>query len=114
MNKYTKALHKLSLVKNGKCRNQCKSNAMKLMKRMLHESNSFRLTIKQRQKLNNKLSLVTRKNDVRNRKTNKKYTNRNSPPYPANENCHKRMIGNDRTYYISTPNKNNICTWKKV
>ena len=44
----------------------------------------------------------------------KKYQNRKSPPYPANENCNKTMVGNDGNNYISKPNKNNICSWKKV
>ena len=47
-------------------------------------------------------------------KTLKKYQNRKSPPYPANENCNKTMVGNDGQNYISKPNKNNICSWKKV
>jgi hypothetical protein len=44
----------------------------------------------------------------------KKYKNRKSPPYPANENCNKKMKGNDGNMYISKPNKNNVCSWKKI
>ena len=30
------------------------------------------------------------------------------------ENCNKKMKGNDGSMYISNPNKNNICSWKKI
>ena len=46
--------------------------------------------------------------------SNIKYTNRKSPPYPANEYCNKKRKGNDGLMYISRPNKNNVCSWKKV
>jgi hypothetical protein len=46
-------------------------------------------------------------------KTLKKYKTRKSPPYPADINCNKKMLGNDGNMYISTQNKNYICTWKK-
>ena len=53
--------------------------------------------------------------EIRNKhsKTLKKYKTRKSPPYPADLNCNKKMLGNDGNMYISTPNKNYICTWKK-
>lgn len=111
---YEQSMRKLSSIQNGSCKNECKYNWIRKIKHMLSNNNPSKLTIKQREKLKKKLKTTTQKNDVRKRKTNKKYTSRNSPPYPANENCHKKMIGNDRTYYISTPNKNGICTWKKV
>ena len=41
------------------------------------------------------------------------YKDRKSPPYPANENCNKKKKGNDSLMYISTPNKNDVCSWKK-
>jgi hypothetical protein len=31
-----------------------------------------------------------------------------------NEYCGKQMEGNDGYMYMSKPNKNNICSWKKV
>jgi hypothetical protein len=43
----------------------------------------------------------------------KKYTSRPAPPYPANECCYSVKTGNDGRRYISTPNKNGICTWKR-
>lgn len=47
-------------------------------------------------------------------KTLKKYANRPSPPYPANDYCGKQLLGNDGKIYLSQPNKNNVCSWKKV
>jgi hypothetical protein len=43
-----------------------------------------------------------------------KYLKRPSPPYPAQENCYKELKGNDGNMYISSPDKNNICKWKKL
>jgi hypothetical protein len=43
----------------------------------------------------------------------KKYRERPSPPYPANDFCGKRKKGNDGLFYISKPNKNGICRWVK-
>lgn len=43
-----------------------------------------------------------------------KYRSRPSPPYPANQECHKRRIGNDGNMYVSKPNKLGICQWKKI
>jgi hypothetical protein len=50
-------------------------------------------------------------------KTLKKYKNRKSPPYPANENCGKKMKGNDGNMYESKPYilmKNEVCAWRKI
>jgi len=47
-------------------------------------------------------------------KTKRKYNERKSPPYPANKNCGKKMAGNDGEMYESKPNKNNVCSWKKI
>jgi len=44
----------------------------------------------------------------------KKYTDRPSPPYPANKMCGKTRLGNDDNLYISKPNKNGICSWKRI
>ena len=62
-----------------------------------------------------KIMLVSGKNSINNySKTIKKYSDRKSPPYPANQNCGKQMKGNDGAMYESKPNKNNICSWKKI
>jgi len=47
------------------------------------------------------------------RQSTKKYAERPSPPYPANECCHSVMIGNDGNTYRSTQNKHGVCSWKK-
>ena len=46
----------------------------------------------------------------------KKYTSRNSPPYPANDDhCRgKKKKGNDGTYYVSTANSRGVYRWVKV
>lgn len=43
----------------------------------------------------------------------KKYTERPSPPYPANECCGEEKIGNDGKLYRSEKNARGICTWKQ-
>ena len=43
----------------------------------------------------------------------KKYANRPSPPYPANECRNKTMTGNDGNIYASIPDKRGRFTWKK-
>lgn len=49
-------------------------------------------------------------------KTQKKYQQRNGPPYGANEDCcqGKKRLGNDGKYYISTMASNGVYRWKKV
>ena len=57
---------------------------------------------------------VSGRNGINNHsKTLKKYSRRNLPPYPANENCDKKKKGNDGLMYVSKPNKNGVCSWKK-
>ena len=49
------------------------------------------------------------------KKSSKKYTQRNSPPYPANEpGCKgKTMKGNDFQFYISKKGSNGVYRWVK-
>ena len=42
---------------------------------------------------------------------NKKYSERPSPAYPANECRDKVLLGNDGNQYISVPNKAGIYRW---
>ena len=51
---------------------------------------------------------------IRTKRSTKKYASRSSPAYSANEHCGKIKKGNDGKMYISTPDKNNVCRWKKV
>jgi len=46
------------------------------------------------------------------KQTQKKYTDRPSPPYPANECCGEIMQGNDGNRYISVADIRGICRWK--
>ena len=82
---------------------------MTLLKSLLKQ---FSLPTKKQRKKPKQLSMK----EIRNKhsKTLKKYKTRKSPPYPANINCNKKKRGNDGNMYMSTSNKNNICTWKKV
>jgi len=47
-------------------------------------------------------------------RTTKKYTNRPSPPYPANDCPGKTKKGNDGRKYKSIANKNGVYSWKVV
>ena len=45
------------------------------------------------------------------RQTSKKYTSRNSPPYPGTACCHQVKYGNDNKLYKSRPAKGGNCRW---
>lgn len=42
----------------------------------------------------------------------KKYRERNSPPFSANELCDSTLLGNDKKLYRSIKNKSNSCSWR--
>ena len=42
----------------------------------------------------------------------KKYASRKSPPFPANECCGLRKVGNDGHLYESVSNSKGVCAWK--
>lgn len=110
---YNSAMRLLSGIENGKCKGTCKSGWIRNLKYALQtKTNPLRLTGQQRKNITAKIKAVSGKKQ--HGKTLKKYTGRNSPPYPANENCNKQMKGNDGNMYESRPNKNNICSWKKI
>lgn len=44
----------------------------------------------------------------------KKYCDRDSPPYPANRLCGASIQGNDGNLYTSVKNAAGICSWRKV
>jgi hypothetical protein len=106
----------LSSIGTGKCKGECKSSWIRNLKYALKtKTNPLGLTEIQRKNITEKIKSVSGRNAInQHSKTLKKYKNRNSPPYPANENCNKKMVGNDGNMYISKPNKNNVCSWKKV
>ena len=113
---YNGAMKILAQIGNGTCKGTCKSSWIRNLKYALKtKTNPLALTKTQRKNMSKKIESVTGKNHVNeHKKTLKKYKNRRSPPYPANENCNKKMVGNDGNWYISKPNKNNICSWKKI
>jgi hypothetical protein len=113
---YNGAMHLLAEIGNGTCKGSCKTIWIRNLKYALKtKTNPLGLTKQQRKTITEKIKSVSGKNGINNHsKTLKKYKTRNSPPYPANENCGKTMKGNDGKMYKSTPNKNNICSWKKV
>ena len=59
-------------------------------------------------------TVKAKRSDIRTKRSTKKYTGRSSPAYSANEHCGKIKKGNDGKMYISTPDKNNVCRWKRV
>lgn len=42
----------------------------------------------------------------------KKYRERDSPPFSANELCGSKIRGHDKQMYTSIKNTSNICSWK--
>jgi len=111
---YNGAMKLLTEIGTGKCSGKCKSVWVRNFKYALKTTtNPLHLTAQQRKTMTKKIKSVSGRNAVVS-KTLKKYKNRKSPPYPANEHCNKKMKGNDGAMYQSKPNKNNICSWKKI
>ena len=112
---YNGAMKILTDIGNGTCKRTCKTTWIRNLKYALKtKTNPLALNKTQRKNITEKLKSVAGKNTITlHIKTLKKYKNRKSPSYPANENCNKTMVGNDGNKYISKPNKNNICSWKK-
>ena len=113
---YNGAMKLLSEIGTGTCKGRCKTIWIRNLRYALKtKTNPLVLNKIQRQNITEKLKNVSGKNAInQHNKTLKKYKNRRSPPYPANENCNKHMVGNDGKLYISKPNINNICSWKKI
>lgn len=113
---YNSAMQILSEIGTGSCKGHCKSVWIRNIKNGLkNKTNPLQLNREQRKSITEKIKSVSGRNAINNHsKTLKKYKDRKSPPYPANENCNKKMKGNDGNMYISTANKNKICSWKKI
>lgn len=113
---YNGAMQILASMGTGTCKGTCKTVWIRNFKYALKsKSNPLGLNKDQRKNLTEKIKSVSGRNAMNNHsKTLKKYTSRKSPPYPANDNCNKKMKGNDGNMYISKPNKAKICSWKKV
>lgn len=117
---YNAAMQILSEIGTGTCKDRCKSVWIRNIRYALKtNTNPLGLNKTQRKRLTEKIKAVSARNGATNGKsyrkntTLKKYKNRNSPPYPANEHCNEEMKGNDGNLYVSTPNKNNVCSWKQ-
>jgi hypothetical protein len=114
------AMKLLKEIENGKCAGECRSIWMRNIKYALKtETNPLKLTKTEREKFLKMIEKISGKKSKKKEKsgkklTLKKYRNRKSPPYPANDYCNKRKKGNDGLMYISKPNKNKVCSWKKV
>ena len=113
---YNGAMQILSQVGTGTCQGRCKTVWVRNIRNALKtKTNPLGLTSQQRKNLTAKIKSVSGRNAVNNHSTTlKKYKNRKSPPFPANDNCNKKMKGNDGNMYLSVPNKNNVCAWKKI
>lgn len=113
---YNGAMKILSEIGTGSCKGSCKSSWIHHLKYSLKsKTNPLKLNKQQRKNITEKIKSISGKNAInQHSKTLKKYKNRKSPPYPANKNCNKKMVGNDGNFYISKPNKNNVCSWKKI
>ncbi len=110
---YNGAMRILASIGTGTCNGRCKTTWTRNIRYALHtKTNPLSLTKKQRRSMTEKLKSVSGRNQ--HSKTLKKYRNRKSPPYPANDNCNRQMVGNDGQLYISKPNVNHICSWKKI
>jgi len=114
------AMKLLKEIENGKCAGECRSIWMRNIKYALKtETNPLKLTKTEREKILKMIEKISGKKSKKKEKsgkklTLKKYRNRKSPPYPANDYCNKRKKGNDGLMYISKPNKNKVCSWKKI
>lgn len=107
------AMQVLKSIETGKCTGRCKASWIRNFKYALKtNTNPLKLTETQRKTLKNRITEVSGRRPVA--RTSKKYTTRKSPPFPANDYCGKQMKGNDGNMYESKPNKNNVCSWKKV
>lgn len=120
---YKEAMNVLKSIETGKCSGRCRRIWIINLKNSLKtKTNPLNLTTSERKNMTKMMNSLKGKRIVSNKtqKTQKtqtiknKYKIRNSPPYPANENCDKIMVGNDGEKYKSVPNKNGVCTWRKI
>lgn len=93
-------------IKKGTCKDSCRRVWLRNIKYALKSTNPLKLTKQEHKKMTKKIENINTKP--------KKYTMRNSPPYPANEHCGETKRGNDGKKYISTSDKNKTCRWKLI
>ena len=113
---YGGAMMVLKSIETGACKDQCKRNWLQNIRRAIKsKTNPLKLDKTQKNNLTKRIKEVSKKNAVKEHsKTIKKYKDRKSPPYPANDYCGKMMKGNDGNKYESRANKNGVCSWKKI
>jgi hypothetical protein len=113
---YNGAMQLLSSIGTGKCKGECKSSWLASFRNALKsKTNPLKLTAEQKKRMTQRIKEVSKRNAVKEHsKTLKKYASRKSPSYKANDYCGKSMKGNDGNMYVSRPNKNNVCSWKKA
>lgn len=113
---YGEAMKLLDSIGTGSCKDKCKHSWLQHFRRAIKtESNPLHLTKTEKKNITKRIKEVSGRNAVKEHSTTlKKYKNRKSPPYPANEYCGKQLKGNDGNMYESKPNKNDVCSWKKI
>ena len=112
---YNGAMMVLKSIETGSCDGRCRTSWTKIFKNALKSAqNPLGLTPEQRKSLAAKLDSMKGKKKEDIARTNNKYANRPSPPFPANKNCGKTKKGNDGNLYKSVPNKNGVCAWRRV
>jgi len=113
---YNSAMRILSSIGKGTCKGSCKSSWINNLKYALNtKTNPLHLTKRERQNMTKKIRDVSGRKAIQNHsKTLKRFKGRPSPSLPANQFCGKTVKGNDGNMYISKPNKNGVCSWKRV
>ena len=94
-----------------------KGSGKKKEKRYLSFTQKQDLNLKQDK--SGKRSPIKKKSPVKKKRgcplqATKKYRERMSPAYPANECCDQIKFGKDGLEYISKADKNGVCRWTKV
>ena len=104
----------LQSIETGKCSGRCKTGWIASFRNACKSKvNDLKLTPQQKKTIRTRIKELTNRK-TQGKRTIKKYATRKSPPYPANDFCGKTKKGNDGNQYISTPNKNGVCSWKKA
>jgi hypothetical protein len=113
---YNGAMKILASIGNGTCESRCKSTWIRNLKYALKtKKNPLMLNRQQRKIMTEKIKGVSGRDSLnQHNKTLKKYKELGSPSCSANDNCNKQMIGNDGKMYVSKPNKNNVCSWRRL
>ncbi len=115
---YGGAMQVLKSIETGTCKAGCRAGWLRNFKYALKTpTNPLKLTAAQRKTMKARMAALSGRSTAAlkaaHSKTLKKYKDRPSPPYPANENCGKVMKGNDGQMYKSVANRAGVCSWRK-